>query len=119
MHSIWKFSPQYVCSVPDKYEVFLPRDTTTTHPASGSLAATQRPLIAQLAFSNFNRNLCCFGKVGPLTISMLTKATSLPQITLTDFDAEQSSGGEVVLFQEQWKRQKINVVLPVTRDGKA
>ena len=44
---------------------------------------------------------------------MLTKATSLPQITLTDFDAEES-GGDQVLFQEQWKRQKINVVLPAT-----
>ena len=46
---------------------------------------------------------------------MLTKATSLPQITLTDFDAEHS-GGERVLFQEAWKtsRQKINVVLPTT-----
>ena len=48
-----------------------------------------------------------------MTTSMLTKATSLPQITLTDFDAEES-GGDQVLFQEQWKRQKINVVLPAT-----
>ena len=40
----------------------------------------------------------------------------MPQITLTDFDAEQGDGGERVLFQEAWKnsRQKINVVLPVT-----
>ena len=47
---------------------------------------------------------------------MLTKATSLPQITLTDFDAAQDVGDRV-LFRESWKnpRQKIKVVLPKTQ----
>ena len=79
-------------------------------PASGSLAATETTDCSTCTTAT---QICvAFTQENDiLKIRMLTKATSLPQITLTDFDAEQ---GDRVLFQETWKtpRQKINVVLP-------